>query len=177
VAGYAVLGRLTPVCFGFIFSLSGAIGPIIGQNFGARQWDRIERTLNDSLLIMAVFCTGMTAFLWLIQDFIINTFKLSYQAADIVNLFCNYLAITFIFNGMLFTANATFNNLNSPRLASALNVGKATIGTIPFVMLGSYYWQAHGVLIGQAVGSVLFGVLGYWMALIKVKRMRKTYSL
>ena len=177
VAGYAVLGRLTPVCFGFVFSLSGAIGPILGQNFGARQWDRIERTLSDSLLIMVVFCTGVSVLLWLVQDFVINAFKLKSQASDIVSLFCTYLAITFVFNGMLFTANATFNNLNSPRIASMLSVGKATIGTIPFVMLGSYYLQAHGVLIGQAVGSVLFGVLGYWMALLKVKRMRKAYEL
>ena len=177
VAGYAVLGRLTPVCFGFVFSLSGAIGPILGQNFGARQWDRIERTLSDSLLIMVVFCTGVSVLLWFVQDFVINAFKLNSQASDIVSLFCTYLAITFVFNGMLFTANATFNNLNSPRIASTLSVGKATIGTIPFVMLGSYYLQAHGVLIGQAVGSVLFGVLGYWMALLKVKRMRKAYEL
>jgi Na+-driven multidrug efflux pump len=118
----------------------------------------------------------VSALLWLVQDFVINAFKLNPQAADIVSLFCTYLAITFVFNGMLFTANATFNNLNSPRIASTLSVGKATIGTIPFVMLGSYYWQANGVLIGQAVGSVLFGVLAYWMALLKVKRMRKAYE-
>ena len=43
-------------------------------------------------------------------------------------------------------------------------------------MLGSYYWQAQGVLIGQAVGSILFGILGYWMALLKVKKMRKVYE-
>ena len=176
VAGYAVVGRLTPVCFAFVFSLSGAIGPILGQNFGAGQWDRIQRTLSDSLIVMAVFCTGVSLLLWLSQDFVINAFKLNLQAAEIVGLFCTYLAITFVFNGLLFTSNATFNNLNSPRLASALNVGKATIGTIPFVMLGSYYWQAQGVLIGQAVGSVLFGVLGYWMALHKVKKMRKLYE-
>ena len=176
VAGYAVVGRLTPVCFAFVFSLSGAIGPILGQNFGAGQWDRIQRTLSDSLIVMVVFCTGISGLLWLVQDFVIDAFKLNSQAADIVGLFCTYLAITFVFNGMLFTSNATFNNLNSPRLASALNVGKATLGTIPFVMLGSYYWQAQGVLIGQAVGSVLFGILGYWMALLKVKKMRKAYE-
>jgi Na+-driven multidrug efflux pump len=176
VAGYAVVGRLTPVCFGFVFSLSGAIGPILGQNFGAGQWGRIQRTLSDSLIVMAVFCMGVSLLLWLSQNFVINSFRLNQQAAEIVALFCTYLAITFVFNGMLFTSNATFNNLNSPRLASALNVGKATIGTIPFVMLGSYYWQAQGVLIGQAVGSILFGILGYWMALLKVKKMRKVYE-
>jgi Na+-driven multidrug efflux pump len=30
----AIVARLTPVAFGVIFALSGAIGPIIGQNFG-----------------------------------------------------------------------------------------------------------------------------------------------
>ena len=43
VAGFAVIGRLTPVCFAVIFALSGAVGPIIGQNFGAERMDRVKR--------------------------------------------------------------------------------------------------------------------------------------
>ena len=93
------VGRLTPVCFGFVFSLSGAIGPILGQNFGAGQWGRIQRTLSDSLIVMAVFCMGVSLLLWLSQNFVINSFKLNQQAAEIVALFCTYLAITFVFNG------------------------------------------------------------------------------
>ena len=37
VAASAIVGRLVPVAFGMIFSLSGSVGPIIGQNYGARQ--------------------------------------------------------------------------------------------------------------------------------------------
>jgi Na+-driven multidrug efflux pump len=78
---------------------------------------------------------------------------------------------------MLFVSNAVFNNLNSPRLASTLNVGKATVGTIPCVMVGSYFWQAAGVLIGQAVGSILFGILGYWLAKRKIDSMAEAENL
>ena len=35
VAAWAIISRLTPVAFGVIYALSGSIGPIIGQNFGA----------------------------------------------------------------------------------------------------------------------------------------------
>jgi putative MATE family efflux protein len=177
VAGYAVIGRLTPVCFAFVFSVSGAIGPILGQNYGAQQWDRIKRTLSDSLVVIFGFCAAISVALLLSQEAIINLFKLDSQAADIVSLFCTFLAITFIFNGMLFVSNAVFNNLNSPRLASTLNVGKATVGTIPFVMVGSYFWQAAGVLIGQAVGSILFGILGYWLAKRKIDSMAEAENL
>ncbi|MEL6875624.1 MAG: MATE family efflux transporter, partial [Pseudomonadota bacterium] len=44
VAGFAVMGRITPVAFCLLFSLSGAVGPIIGQNFGAGKFDRIRLT-------------------------------------------------------------------------------------------------------------------------------------
>jgi putative MATE family efflux protein len=36
VAGWAIIGRIIPVAFGTIFALSGAVGPIIGQNFWRR---------------------------------------------------------------------------------------------------------------------------------------------
>lgn len=38
VTGMAIAGRLTPVAFAMIFAMTGAIGPIIGQNLGACGW-------------------------------------------------------------------------------------------------------------------------------------------
>jgi hypothetical protein len=38
----AIVARLTPVAFGVIFALSGAIGPIIGQNAGAGEGARVR---------------------------------------------------------------------------------------------------------------------------------------
>jgi len=176
VAGYAVIGRLIPVCFAFIFSLSGSVGPILGQNFGAGSWVRVQRALSDAHLVNIAFCIVMSALLLIGQDIIIKLFKFDGQAADLIMLFCNFIAISFIFNGMLFVSNAALNNLGSPRISSALNVGKASIGTVPFVMVGAHFWQAGGVLIGQAIGSVLFGVLGYAMVKVKVARMRQEHE-
>ncbi|MEP4431291.1 MAG: MATE family efflux transporter [Hyphomicrobiales bacterium] len=51
VAGWAVVGRIIPVAFGAIFALSGAIGPILGQNFGAREFDRVREAMRDALLL------------------------------------------------------------------------------------------------------------------------------
>ena len=42
VAGMAIVGRIVPVAFGVMFALSGAIGPIIGQNAGAGQAARVR---------------------------------------------------------------------------------------------------------------------------------------
>ncbi|WP_407330526.1 MATE family efflux transporter [Enterovibrio sp. 27052020O] len=161
VAGYAVMGRLLPVSFALIFSLSGAVGPILGQNYGAQKFDRVQQTLSDSVKFVTAYCVVVALILFLAQGFIIDAFSLDGDAASMVTLFCTYIAITFIFNGTLFVSNAAFNNLNRPTWSTLLNVGKATLGTMPFVYVGGHLGGAEGVLIGQAVGSVLFGIAGY----------------
>ena len=69
------------------------------------------------------------------------------------------MAVSFIFNGAQFVANTSFNNLGKPLYSTALNLGKATLGTLPFVYLGSSWFGALGVLYGQALGSIVFGIL------------------
>ncbi|WP_439794447.1 MATE family efflux transporter [Photobacterium leiognathi] len=171
VAGYAVIGRIMPVCFALVFSLSGAVGPIIGQNFGAERCDRIQLILRDAMIFTAAYCVVVSLALWAGQGYLISMFSLTGDAAEIVGVFCTFIAVTFIFNGALFVANAAFNNLNRPTWSTALNMGKATIGTIPFVLIGGHLAGASGVLIGQAVGSVVFGILGFTLIIQQVKKM------
>lgn len=54
VAGMAIISRMTPVAFGVIFALSGAVGPIIGQNIGAGQFDRVKGAFRDGLIFTAI---------------------------------------------------------------------------------------------------------------------------
>lgn len=163
VAGFAVIGRLIPVSFALIFSLSGAVGPILGQNFGAKRFDRLKDVITDSVKFVTFYCIVISIVLYFSQSLVISLFSLTGDAASLVGVFCTFVAITFIFNGTLFVSNAAFNNLNHPTWSTLLNVGKASIGTIPFVYYGSMIAGAKGVLIGQALGSVIFGILGFML--------------
>lgn len=60
--------------------------------------------------------------------------------------------------------NASFNNLGKAKYSTLFNVGKATLGTVPFVYVGAQLGGVYGVLIGQVIGSILFGVVGVWVA-------------
>ncbi|WP_101757024.1 MATE family efflux transporter [Oceanicoccus sp. KOV_DT_Chl] len=176
VAGFAIVGRISPVAFALVFSLSGAIAPIIGQNFGAYNFDRIYRTLRDSLYFNIAYVSLVSLFLFILQQPIIDLFKLQGEAAQLMELFCTWLAITFMFNGAQFISNAAFNNLGKPMYATWFNVGKSTVGTLPFVIVGGQLAQANGVLIGQAVGGMLFATAGVWMAFWHLQQLRKAHQ-
>lgn len=164
VAGMAVVARLTLLAFCVIFALSGAVGPIIGQNFGAGYFDRVRETLKRAV----IFACGFVVFAWgvllLSQGFVAEQFNLSAEGKDIVFWFALVIAPLFVFNGSLFIANAAFNNLKRPIWSSMLNWGKNTIGVAPFVIVGANIGNAPGVLVGQAIGGIFFGILGIWLA-------------
>jgi len=163
VAGQATIERLVPVAFGLIYSLSGAVGPVLAQNLGARQFDRVREGLRASL----GFMVGAVALAWLLlavlQGPLIQLFSLEGVAANMVHAFCSWIAASFFFMGALFVANAAFNNLGHPLWSTAFNWGRATLGTIPFAWWGAQYGPVQ-VLAGQAVGAVLFGSLAMWTA-------------
>ncbi|CAH0525544.1 MATE family efflux transporter [Vibrio hippocampi] len=174
VAGYAVIGRLTPVCFAVIFALSGAVGPIIGQNYGAKRIDRVSETLRNSLIVTTVYTLLVCAILYLLREQVVQLFSLTGDAALILVAFATYVAVTFIFNGALFVANTSFNNLGKPLYSTALNLGKATLGTLPFVYLGAQHLGALGVIYGQALGNIVFGILGLIVLRFHLKELRQT---
>lgn len=158
VAAIAIIGRVIPVAFGVIFALSGAVGPIIGQNFGAGKFDRVRQTLHDGLVFSGLYTLVTSLLLFIFRHELAEVFRAAGRTVDIVVFFCTFIGISWAFAGAQFVSNAAFNNLGRPRLSTWFNWGKATLGTIPFAMAGAQYAGPEGVLAGTALGSVIFGV-------------------
>lgn len=161
IAGFAVIGRVVPVAFCLLFSLSGAVGPIIGQNFGALNFDRIRLTVNQSMGFAFGYTLIIWPVLWLFNDLISDLFNLEAQGRHLFWLFAVVLTPLFFFNGILFISNAACNNLERPRWSTYLNWARNTLGLIPFLWLGEKYYGLEGVLIGPGIGGIIFGLLGY----------------
>ena len=170
VAGMAMVARMAPVAFAVVFALSGAIGPIIGQNFGARKFDRVFGALRDGVLFSAAYILLVSALLFLTRDLLADLFSAEGLARELVYLFCGFLALTFFFNAVIFISNSAFNNLGHPFYSTMINWGRNTVGTIPFVILGASYYGAKGVLIGQALGGVFFAAAAWMLARYVVRK-------
>lgn len=170
IAGQATIDRLSPVAFGLVYALSGTVGPILAQNLGAGRLDRVRAALRDALLFMVAAVTAAWLLLALGQSLVVLAFHAEGVAAELIRLFCSWLAAAFLFNGALFVANAVFNNLGFPLLSTLFNWGRATLGTIPLVHFGAAYGPL-GILTGQAAGSLAFGVAAAATAFHVVRRL------
>ena len=170
VAGWAIVGRMIPVAFGTIFALSGSVGPILSQNYGARLFERVNSTLRDALIFTLIYCLAVWALLALLAPQLVTIFSAEGEAARLIYIFCYLVAASFLFNGALFVANSAFNNLGFPLLATLFNWGRATLGVVPFVIAAKPY-GATGVLVGWGLGGVLFGIFSVITAFVVIRRL------
>ena len=175
VAGAAIMGRITPVAFAVIFALSGAVGPIVGQNAGAGFYERVRSTLRNAVVFNVLYVAGVWLLLWLCAHAIVRAFSASEQAAELILFYTHFLVGAFVFNGMLFVANASFNNLHHPHWATGFNFARVLLGTIPAVYFGAQWYGARGVLLGEALGSVIFGLLAMIGAFVVVRRLERQH--
>ena len=169
VASFSVIGRIQPVAYALLFALPSALGPIIGQNFGARKPERVKEAFKQGIFFVCIYCLIITAVLYGFRQEIGYLFNLTEKSYDLTLFYFTWITAFSVFNGFLFAANATLNNLERPLWTTYLNLAKATLGTVPFVLLGGYLWHAEGVLLGQSIGALVFGFIALIIVIRRLK--------
>ncbi|KAF0230313.1 MAG: MATE efflux family [Beijerinckiaceae bacterium] len=163
IAANAILDRLVPLAFGALFALSGAIGPILGQNLGAGLYDRLRQAMRDAFIFGGLYALAAWAILIVLRHQITALFSVGGATAEYVAFFCLVGGMAWVFIGFVLIANAAFNNLGFPLYSTAFNWGRATLGTVPLAWLGASMAGVQGAIVGLIVGSLVFGIAAVWV--------------
>ncbi|RXT17691.1 MATE family efflux transporter [Bosea sp. Tri-39] len=177
IAASAIIDRLVPVAFGVLFALSGAVGPILAQNWGAQRYDRMRQALTDSVSFAAAYVAVAGLLLALLRHQISALFGTSGETAELVAFFGLIAGPMWLFVGALFVANSAFNNLGMPFYSTLFSWGRATLGTVPLAWLGAQYAGPKGALAGAALGAVLFGIAALVTAYRGIARLERSAQM
>jgi len=173
VAAFAIVDRLNPMAFGVLFALSGSVGPIMGQNLGAKLIARVRQVLTGCFIFAAIYVLVVSVFLRFAAPFIVELFHAQGETAGLITFVCAYGGVLWFFLGAIFVANAAFNNLGFPVVSTLFNWWRATVGTLPFVTIGASRFGLEGGYIGLIAGSALFGIGAVIAAYIVTGRLAK----
>ena len=159
MAAWAVVNRLTVLAFGGIYSLSGAVGGIFGQNYGAGRYDRLKMTYRDALIFCVVYPLMIWILLMGLHDTLVQGFHLTPEGAVLLYAFTHVGSALFMFNGMIFVATAAFNNTGRPIYSTAINWFRDGVATLPLALWLSGTYGVSGVIYAQAAVVTGLGIL------------------
>jgi Na+-driven multidrug efflux pump len=163
-AGFGIGMRVMQSLFMPVVALGFSVAPVAGQNFGARQAQRVKDTFRAGaamagglMLVMSILCN-------LAPAAIIGVFS---KDAAAVAVGVGYLRIatwTFVASGVVFVASSMFQAMGNTVPSLATSVTRLVVMAVPSILLSRtagfqlqwvWYISAFSVLVQLAISMLL----------------------
>ena len=157
VAAYGLAGRIEALVIVLLMALGGATAPYVGQNYGAKKFDRLVDGFKFSArfaLFYSIFCILL---LYFISSTIIGVFT---DNEDVIRLAMIQLMICpwgYGFLGIASICNGSFNAFARPLPAMTISISRTLVIYVPLAYLLAYYFGFQGIHIAQVLANIFAG--------------------
>ena len=159
VAGFGAAGRLQSFAVVPLLALSGSIGAIVGQNWGAGKPDRARKAMVLSGLFCIAYGVVTAIVLFAFGDWLGDVFT---QDQAVLDQFARYLAISvwgYAGFGLLIVANGALNAVDKAPLALAQSAVRVFLVMLPFGWLLRSSLGADAIYGAELVANLAGGLL------------------
>ncbi len=158
VAAFGIVSRIEAFAFIVIMALAVGMGPLIGQNFGAGQLDRVRETLRVAIGFSVLWCLLVTAVLLPGGGAVARLFS---NEGAVVSLAASYFAIvalTYAPANLMPGWSSAFNAMGMPGRSFAMIVIRWVVLIVPAAVLGGHLAGVTGIFAAMALVNVAGGL-------------------
>ena len=154
------------------FASSAVIGPFIGQNLGARNFDRIDEAIKNITLFCLLWGGFVAIILGLFAPLIAGMFR---GEPEIISLAVSYLyvvPISYGLYGLVMSVNAIFNCLGKPMPGVAISTLRVFFLQLPLFYFASRYYDLETAFILISISNAIAGIVAYFWIKKTVAELR-----
>jgi putative MATE family efflux protein len=164
VAGFGVAARVERFALTVVMALSSVLAPFVGQNWGARKYDRVRRGISDSSRFAMVWGIGMLVLLGAGARPIGSLFNDDPRVVSAIALYLWIVPLSYGLWGVFRLSSMSLNVLNKPLQAALLNAFQLFALYIPLALAGSSLLGLPGVFGAASVANIISGLAAYaWL--------------
>lgn len=169
VAAYGIATRIESLALTGILALSVVITPIVAQNFGAKQNQRLNQVVAISGRMTVYWGVLICSTLIIFSGWITSIFTSDPEVIQIAQNYFYIVGLSFAGFGLTLITTSFFNGVYEPKLSLKITLVKSLVFTIPFALIGSFFsLQAIwiGIAIANILGAIYAGkILNKWLIL------------
>ena len=161
VAGFGVATRIEAVAAMLLFALSGSIGPFVGQNWGAKQTQRVHAGVRASYQFCILWGLLMALPLFFFSDHIASWIEPSASVIEVAAVYLLIVPWSYGAWGILMMASASFNALGKPLPSTVLSFTRMFLVYVPLAILLNSLYGYVGIFAAVLISNLLMGLAGY----------------
>ena len=164
VAGFGAGGRLQAFMLVPLLAMSGAIGSIVGQNWGASEYGRARSAWMQAAVFAVLYALAIALVLFFARDWFAGFFS---EDAAVVREFNRYLAISvwgYAGFGVLIITNGAFNAIDRANTSLAQSAARVFLVMVPVAWFTRGAMGADAIYYGELAANLAGGALAAFLA-------------
>src|SRR5688572_30406877 len=134
-AGFGIASRIIQACFLPVVALGFAVGPVAGQNFGARQAARVRQTFTTAAGLAAAGMLVLATMTWLAAGPMISIFSSDPQVIAVGEEYLHIVAWNFVASGIIFVSSSMFQAMGNTMPSLITSATRIIIVAVPVLLL------------------------------------------
>jgi Na+-driven multidrug efflux pump len=171
-AGFGIGARIMQGIFLPAMAIAFSIAPIAGQNFGARQPDRVRETFWSAVKM----CTGLMLVLMLLMqwrpDALVRFFTKEPEVVDIGSQFLHIISWNFVLSGIIFSCSSMFQALGNTLPSLYSSATRLITYSVPLIWVSTQPWFQLKHVWLLSVGTVVLQTIVSFVLLQRQLRTR-----
>jgi putative MATE family efflux protein len=158
-AGFGIGQRVVQAGFMPVVALGFSVAPVAGQNFGARQADRVKATFRDAAMMAAAMMLAFAIACNIAPAALVGVFSGDPAVIAFGNEYLRIVSWNFIASGLIFVAASMFQAMGNTVPSLAASAVRIVVVAIPMVMLSRLPGFQPRWIWYLSVGSVYLQLL------------------
>jgi len=158
VAGFGIVHRIEAFAFITLMAVSVGMAPIIGQNWGAQKFDRVNETLKLAIGFNVLWSICVAIILFVFARPIAGMFSEDPLVVETVVLFFLIVPPSYAFGNLIKGWSSAFNAIGMPQHSVIMIIGELVFFMLPATYLGHMVDGVRGVFIAIATVNVVAGI-------------------
>lgn len=173
IGAYGIVNRISFVFVMIVMGLNQGMQPIAGFNFGAKQYDRVDRVLKLTILCATVIMT----FGFLVAEIFPRQLVMIFTTdEDLIQHSISGMRIVFAFFPIIGFQMVTGNFFQSVGMAGKavfLSLTRQLIFLLPCLLVLPHFFQANGIWMSMPVADALSSMVSFTMLYSQLKKFKK----
>lgn len=175
VGSYGIINRTTMFFVMIVFGVTQGMQPILGYNYGAGSWNRVNETLRKGIFIGAAITTIGWLATELFPDAISSMFTRDKLMIDIARNGFRIYFIAYPIVGVQIVIQNYFQSIGHPKLSIFLSLTRQLIFLVPLLWFLPEMFGINGVWGAMAVSDFLAFVLAVTTVIIMNRRFKREF--
>lgn len=177
VAAMGVINRCTMMLLMPIFGINQGAQPIIGYNYGAKNYDRVKRTLKLAAIAATGICVFGFAVSQLFGEQIIGLFNKDKELIEIGTRGITIYLLLLPIDGIQIVITNYFQAIGKASRAIFLSLTRQVLFLIPLVLILPSFFQLDGIWMSGPISDFLSAMLAISFLIREFRYLQRKHDL